>query len=104
MYKPHEKDIFGILAEGFKTLASLKKVGSQPKRRERVYKRAAKAQRDLFTERFRAARPFSEKETQRNERAGDFCKKVAASNIQLAATCQAAVKRYIYKRVGVKRL
>lgn len=41
MYKPHEKDIFGILAEGFKTLASLKKVGSKPKRRERVYKRAA---------------------------------------------------------------
>ena len=28
-----------------------KKVGSKPKRRERVYKRAAKAQRDLFRKR-----------------------------------------------------
>ena len=54
MYKPHEKDIFGILAEGFKTLASLKKVGSKPKRRECVYKRAAKAQSDLFRKRRRS--------------------------------------------------
>ena len=29
---------------------------------------------------------FSEKETQRNERAGGFCKKVAASDMQLAET------------------
>lgn len=49
----------------------LKKVGRKPKRRKRVYKRAVC--------------PFLGKEMLRNECAGDFSKKAAASYISLAA-------------------
>ena len=47
MFKPYEKNIICFSEESW-TLASPKKVGSKPERCERVYKRAAKAQRDLF--------------------------------------------------------
>ena len=63
MFKPYEKNIICFSEESW-TLASPKKIGSKPERCERVYKRAAKAQRDLFR-RGDAAK----------ERAGDFYKK-----------------------------
>ena len=40
-----------------------------------------------------AAWPFSKKETRQNTRTGDFCKKVAARDIQLAATCNDVAKK-----------
>ena len=49
-----------------------KKVGSNSKRREHVYKRAAKAQRDLFRKRKRSGMSVP----------AAFVKKAAASNIQ----------------------
>ena len=50
--------------------------------------------------RFVASVNFCGKETQRNERAGDFCKKVAASDMMLAATCQEAIKIFLQFLMG----
>ena len=47
----HMKKIFSVFRRRILTLVPLKKVGSKPKRRERVYKRAVKVQRDIFQKR-----------------------------------------------------
>ena len=70
------KKIFQLFQQVDSNSRTPKKVGSKPKRRERVYKRAAKARRDLFRKRRRSG--MSEPVT--------FVKKVTASDIQLAAT------------------
>ena len=54
MFKPHEKDILAFSVSGFELLYPRKKVSSKPERCERVYKRAAEAQRDLFWKRRRS--------------------------------------------------
>ena len=61
LWKGITNKIFCVFGGWDWTLVPPKKVDSKRERRERVYKRAAW--------------PFSENETQRNERAGDFCKK-----------------------------
>ena len=76
--KPHEKDII--------CFSEVRVEPSHPRKRLVASRSVASA---FTSEQQRRSATFFGKEEQRNERAGDFCKKIAASDMKLAATWSA---------------